>query len=52
MVDYNYILVLFYGMIIFSEGHADSTENQDLKEQLKTRQLHLCEANLIKGNVK
>jgi len=48
MVDYNYTLVLFYGMVIFSEGHAASSENRELKEQLKTRQLHLSEANLEK----
>ena len=33
-------------MIIFREGHAASSGNRDLKEQLKTRQLHLSEANL------
>ena len=51
MVDYDYILVLFYGMIIFSEEHADSTENRDVKEQLKTHQLHLNETNLEKQKI-
>jgi len=51
MVDYNYILDLFNGMIIFSEGHADSTENRDLKEQLKTHQPHLSETNLEKQKI-
>ena len=51
MDDYNYIIVLFYGMNIFSEEHTYSTENRELKEQLKTHQLHLSETNLEKQKI-